>query len=364
MKILMLNREDALSRPGGDTVQMLCTVKYLQRLGYQVDFHFGPPPFSLDYDLFHIFNLQTIETTLKQVDFIAQRKKRVALSSIWFDFNFDKRNWRHTFKYTQNKIVQLCSKISPGMGWQIYHVGKIFQNLDFSRKAKEVISKVDLILPNSFFELETISRYFKVNCECAVIPNGIDPEEFAEISIPINFPSNLEAFVLEVGTISPGKNQLKLLEAIPPEIPLVFCGPMYLDPNSRYSQSFLAAIQSRANTYYLGELSQAQLAFLYQKAKVHALPSTRETPGLVNLEAAFFGANIATTIIGSAREYFGELAEYCDPYDTESIQKAVLRAYEKPRTEELKKRVMENFTWEIAALRTAEAYQKILKKKK
>jgi len=115
MKILMLNREDALPRSGGDTVQMLDQQNtfgvWVIRLIFILALHLFP----LDYDLFHIFNLQTAETTLKPVDFIVQTKKRVALSPIWFDFNFDKRNWRHTFKYTQNNLVKICSKISPGM---------------------------------------------------------------------------------------------------------------------------------------------------------------------------------------------------------------------------------------------------------
>jgi glycosyltransferase involved in cell wall biosynthesis len=56
-----------------------------------------------------------------------------------------------------------------------------------------------------------------------------------------------------------------------------------------------------------------ELISLYQGAKVHILPSWFETTGLVSLEAALCGCNIVTTSRGYARDYFQNMAWYCDP---------------------------------------------------
>ena len=90
------------------------------------------------------------------------------------------------------------------------------------------------------------------------------------------------------------------------------------------------------------------------------LPSWRETPGLVSLEAAAAGCRIVSTAIGSAREYFGDLAWYCDPCNPGSIRQAVLQALAAPATAALRQRVLERFTWEVAAQNTLEAYSKVM----
>ena len=74
-------------------------------------------------------------------------------------------------------------------------------------------------------------------------------------------------------------------------------------------------------------VEHAELAPLYRASKVHALPSWSETTGLVSLEAALCGCNIVTTDRGYTRDYFGDMAWYCDPYDNRSIRRAVEAAH-------------------------------------
>ena len=65
MRILMLNRPDVTSVPGGDTVQMVRTKAGLERLGVEVrigdiaDIDSTPP-----YDIVHIFNWQWLSPIL------------------------------------------------------------------------------------------------------------------------------------------------------------------------------------------------------------------------------------------------------------------------------------------------------------
>ncbi|MDI6868650.1 MAG: glycosyltransferase [Coprothermobacterota bacterium] len=359
MRILFLNRKDALSRPGGDTVQFLKTSKYLNRLGHQVDFHFGGPPFPFEYDVFHIFNLQTAQESLNQARYIKQKHAGlIALSTIWFDWE-EKTFLRHAFLYTNNPAIKLCKKISPSFAWFLYQEAKRFRAASFRTIAQELLDLTDIILPNSILEAQALLRNFKVNGKIEVIPNGVDLED--EILNPEPVPElPIKDYVLEVGTIGPHKNQINLALAVPEEIPLVFVGGIYC--KSLYSQEFLKIIKSRKNTYYLGLIeNREKLAWIYLNARVHALPSFRETPGLASLEAVFFGCNIVTSKCGAQEEYFGPEAEYCDPCDINSIRKAILRAWDRPHSDNLRNLIIQKYNWEVAAKKTEAAYQSILK---
>jgi hypothetical protein len=108
---------------------------------------------------------------------------------------------------------------------------------------------------------------------------------------------------------------------------------------------------------FLDSLPREELASAYAAAKVHALPGWFETPGLSTLEAAAAGCNIVTTDRGTAREYFGDLAWYCDPRLVESIRSAVLAAYQAPRADRLRELVRERYSWPRAAESTLEGYR-------
>ena len=88
----------------------------------------------------------------------------------------------------------------------------------------------------------------------------------------------------------------------------------------------------------------------------------RESPGLSTLEAAISGANCVVSFHTPFTEYFSLDTLSCDPLNIESIQHAVLKAWNSPGNDELKKRVLKYFTWKRAALKTLEAYEYILNK--
>ena len=93
---------------------------------------------------------------------------------------------------------------------------------------------------------------------------------------------------------------------------------------------------------------------------VHVLPSWFETTGLSSLEAAAMGCNIVITNRGDAKEYFGESAFYCDPGSPESIRQAVEEASLHEGNEALRKKILESYTWQQAALQTLTAYKHVM----
>ena len=93
---------------------------------------------------------------------------------------------------------------------------------------------------------------------------------------------------------------------------------------------------------------------------MHVLPSWFETTGLSSLEAAAMGCNIVITKKGDAFEYFENDAYYCDPQSPDSIFQAIEQASSNDVPHGLSSKVLNQFTWEIAAKRTMEVYVELL----
>jgi len=196
-----------------------------------------------------------------------------------------------------------------------------------------------------------------------VIPNAIDTRLYESLPAPseIFFRTyDIRDFVLEVGTIYPVKNQLELIEALfDLPVPLVFVGQT-LDAFADYANACRARAAQRGNVYFIDHLPYEELPGIYALAGVHALPSWRETPGLVSLEAAAAGCRIVTTSIGSTRDYFGDLVWYCAPDDRASIRTAIEAALQAKPSTALRQRVLSEYTWERTAQATLASYQKVL----
>jgi len=111
---------------------------------------------------------------------------------------------------------------------------------------------------------------------------------------------------------------------------------------------------------YVGNLSDNELIKAYQMANVHALPSWFETPGLSSLEAAACGSNIVSTTVGTAREYFGDKVQYCQPGDIADLRNAVQRAVSMPRNKDLSNTIWDKFTWTQSAKQTISGYLDII----
>jgi len=133
-------------------------------------------------------------------------------------------------------------------------------------------------------------------------------------------------------------------------------------PNSNaYYQQLLGTAARTGNCVIAGPMDPRHLPCLYRIAKVHALVSWMETPGLSSLEAAASGCQLLITEKGDTYEYFGRLAEYCDPASIESIREGLIRAYgRKPDRSELAA-LRDRYTWDAAAKATLEGYSLALR---
>lgn len=343
MKILMIAPLSIGVVHGGVRMQSVKTAEQLIRL--RVDVHYYNPwekTDPSDYDLVHIF-LAGNETLA-----IAQRLKdldcKLAVSPVFYT-----RRSAGVIRQSMN-IETIAGKLVKG----------IFS--DYSIKAS-VCKTADLVLPNTQSEADLVRDGFGISDEkIEIIPNGVD-SRFSDAS-PDLFRStyDVQNFTLFVGDASAQrKNVLALLQQqTATDRPLVIIGKF---DRGDYSGQCLEIINSLKNVHNLGPLDHddPMLASAYAAADVFTLPSQFETPGIAALEAALAGCKIAITKVGGTREIFGNDAEYIDPENSKTIMQAIRRAHERPKDEELKNRILENYTWEVTGTETLNAYRRIIK---
>lgn len=359
----MQNRKDSFHNWGGDTTQMMETKSHLEKLGVNIEVDLSTNPNLDKYDLVHIFNIQHPKYGIKQLENAKKNDKPVVVSTIYWDLSYA-HNSKENHLYSNIKIVRTVAKLNlniPHIGFKVLYLKK---RIEEKKITKIMLSEADMILPNSYAELEIIINKFKlpqIREKSLIVPNGISKSKLEEFHLSsklktFEFP---DEYVLEVGHVGTWKGQLKLIESLLdyPEIPLVFVGRGLDGP---YGKKCIKLGEKRGNTFFTGKIPHDEVYAHYKKAKIHALPSLRESPGLSTLEAAAFGANCVVSIHGPINEYFGFDAFYCEPLNVDSIQNAVLKAWKSPKNNKLKKRVLNHFTWDNAAEITLQAYNQLL----
>lgn len=368
MKALYINsRPDAQRNPGGDNTQLSYTRAAVEKLGVEVTLVESDNLERLpECDLAHVFNIQEPGSAWR----IFQRLQRggvpIVLSPIyWNMYEYwaenalrDLRHWR-----LLSRIISRRLATQVYLRWQ---KTKAPHNETWKIQ-RRVLSQAGRVLPNSASEGALLSRTFNLSGDLkdkiTVIPNGIDLEQYRALPCPdeeFALKYNIRDFVLQVGSINPVKNQLGLIEALfSLPVPIVFVGKI-ADAYEHYGNACKILGSERGGVYFVDHIPHAQLPGIYALAAVHALPSWRETPGLVSLEAAAAGRRIVTTSIGSTRDYFGNEAWYCHPGDQPSIRQAVEAALSGAPSPELRNRALKEFTWEKAGQKTLQAYHHLL----
>jgi glycosyltransferase involved in cell wall biosynthesis len=370
MKILMQSRVSLFSVPGGDTIQIIKTKEYLEKLGVKVDVSTELEPDVRDYDLIHLFNLTRPQEVYLQAKNAKKQGKIVLLSPIYLSYIEYDRTCRNSLVKTlanvlkpeQFEYLKICGRAVKNK--ELHKGTAILLVKGYKRLQKKILGLVDVFLPNSNSEMNKLvvdfnlafKKYFK-------IPNAIDSNLFRDNGTVV-IDEELKKFqncILCVARIEGIKNQLNVVRAIN-RLPykLVLIGKVA--PNHR---RYFNQIKKEAydNIYILGEVEHNLLPKFYSLAKVHVLASWFETTGLSSLEAGAMGCNLVITDKGYTVEYFGDYAFYCRPDSVDSIREAIIRAYESPTSPELRSHILNNYTWEITAKKTLQAYEEVLKGK-
>ena len=356
MKVLFIARPHLYSVPGGDTVQMESTAKYLRKLGVEVDIIGGNenPDYS-QYDLLHFFNIIDPEDILGHG---LKSSKPYVISTIYVDYSEYDRNYRKDIigklsKFISYDAVEYLKTVVKFL----FKAEKISTYKYFLRghkaSKKYLLRHAACLLPNSHSEYQRLEKDFGIEKKYFVIPNAIDDEIFS-----MNEKEEERKYILCVARIEGRKNQLNLIRAMNNKnVNVILVGKSAPNQRDYFEQ---CKKEAAGNIYFYDQVSQRELAGLYKKAKVHVLASWFETTGLSSLEAAAMGCNIVVSGRGDVKEYFKDMAYYCDPGDVQSIYDAVIKAYHAKTNHILRDEVFEHYTWKHTAEKTLEAYKEVL----
>ena len=369
MKIIFLSRKNLFSVPGGDTTQILKTAEYLEKLGIKVDISTELEPSVKNYDIVHVFNLMRGQETYLQVLNAKKQGKPVVLSTIYGLYT------EYEKKATGGIRQLLANMLSPYQIEYLKVLARAIKNKEFHKGTLEVLKNgyfktlrnicnmVDVFLPNSESEMERVVKEFNlVNYKYVVVPNAVDLEIFNynKVIPDKEIEESFKDCILCVARIEGRKSQLNLVRAVK-NLPykLLLIGKPAPNHIGYYKK---VKREAGNNVYFLNHIPHEKLPQYYKVAKVHALISWMETPGLSSLEAGAMRCNLVITKKGDTYDYFKDYAYYCEPDNVDSIRKAIIEAYESSFNENLHKVITQNYTWEKAALKTIEGYELAIKK--
>jgi glycosyltransferase involved in cell wall biosynthesis len=143
-----------------------------------------------------------------------------------------------------------------------------------------------------------------------------------EIRKKYNLP---EKFILSVGTLEPRKNQLALLQAFQfkeIKVPVVFVGKQTTSYMAEMNR-LIEENEMDSQVKFLSNISEADLAALYQTAILSVYISVFEGFGLPVIESMASGCPVVTSSVSVLPETAGEAAVLCNPAKIEEIAQKV-----------------------------------------
>ncbi len=287
------------------------------------------------------------------------------------------------------KLVLTTHSLEPHRPWKVEQHGSAYHASSWLERT--AFENADGVVAVSEAMKRDVHRLYDVpNEKIAVIPNGIDPDEYK----PTYDESVLERygidasqpFVLFVGRITRQKGILHLANALkylPPETQVVLCAgaPDTPEIGEEMAGRVEAARQAGAERVVWIEqmVPREDIIKLYSHAAVFVCPSVYEPFGIINLEAMACETPVVASAVGGIPEIVvpGETGTLVpleagsdfEPKDPDGFARDLAAAMtellaDPARLEQMgkasRKRVEEEFSWRAVAETTLEFYRSLL----
>ncbi len=334
----------AFQAPGGGETQLVQTARHLEALGESVR-PFCPWRDRIEQArILHLFGMSREGLALAEV--ARARGVPVVLSPICW--------------YEARSLAALAGSRTRAA----LDLAKLSVKLAFPRWPswrRRLLNLADRVLPNSEAEAGQLVRLFAIDRgRVRVVPNGVEPRFARAVGERISRnPAGPGDHVLYVGRIEPRKNVLGLIRATRAlGLPLaVIGGPV--PGHERYAGECRRAGGEAVRWLPRMGHDDPRLEAAYAGARVFALPSWFETPGLAALEAALAGCAVVVTPYGCTREYFGDRVRYARPDRPGEVRSAIRSAWEDGPDPGLSDEIHARFLWPEVARRTSEVYHEL-----
>ena len=252
-----------------------------------------------------------------------------------------------------------------------------YDTLNFMQKIyaktifNQALSRSDIVLSVSNFSRSEILKYTKTDKNIFVVSNAIDERHFNRhcdsnaleaVTKDYGLP---EDFVLFVGNVKPHKNLKNLLFALEKmDLNLVIVGKK---DGFITGDSIISEIVRRKNLsnriFFTGYVKDADIAAIYNLAKLFVFPSLYEGFGIPPLEAQACGCPVACSDAASLPEACGDSVAYFDPYSVEDMRDKIQMVLNDENLQnELRAKGFENvkrFSWERSAKQIIEIMENL-----
>jgi glycosyltransferase involved in cell wall biosynthesis len=314
---------------GGFEVQMIAAMESARAAGANI----APLDFwrsEADFDVLHLWGLELQHANTARWAH-AEGKKIVVSALVSYP------GWRSTLRYLASSVVGPARLRTP-----------MLANLDCITVVNDAQAR---------YLTGTVGI---AAAKIAVVPNLVDDIFFAadktgpaEAAMPRNS-------VLCCGNVCARKNQLALIAACRRlGVPLVLAGEV-LAGEEEYGRAVAAAISAAGFEWLHGlRPGSAELARVYRRAAVFALPSHQETQPISALEAAAAGKPLVLADLPYARQSCYQNAVLADPHSESSIAAAIRRAFDHPDAHRVPATVIDQCRAQRVGAAYAAIYQRL-----
>lgn len=291
-EVIVSNRSNGIRSQAEDWAS------FLETAGHQVDriSNWGDYNWK-EYDVIHFFGLGEwvidVATKIKHLN-----------ENLYFSPIVDP-SW--SFSARKEKIKRLISKLS------------CYRYKTNTQKGIPCFTAFKRVLVRSNAEKDFIMQYYNV----PISKISLVPLSYSS-SCRDYIPGKKDNFCLHISSIyQPRKNVLNLVQAAKKYgFNLVLAGNCGSESQFKPLKQ---AIGQATNIKVLGYISEDEKIALYNKAKVFALPSKMEGVGIVALDAAYFGCEIAITNIDGPKEYYNGMCLTIHPDNIDDIGIAIMK---------------------------------------
>src|SRR5690554_7086205 len=201
----MIGRTTLYKVPGGDTVQTLETAEALRGIGIEVDVRLTNE--SIDYkkyDLIHFFNIIRPHNIQKHIN---KAKLPYVISPIFVDYSeIEKKHSSFAVRFLYSLFGSDGISYLKVLARYLVNgenIGDFKYLLRGQKRAIEkILSKTDLLLPNSISEYNRLKLKYKFNTDYMVVPNAVSKDFYKKINL-----SQKQETVLCIARIELVKNQ-------------------------------------------------------------------------------------------------------------------------------------------------------------
>lgn len=165
MKIAFVTRSTLYSVPGGDTIQVLQTAKYLRELGIDADVCLTGDPIRYgQYDLFHFTNIIRPADILFH---IGKTKKPFVLSPVLIDYHeFDKHHRKGISGFVLGSLSapgsEYAKTFARWLSGKDTMKSKTYLWKGQRESIQQILRKASLLLPNSEAEYQKLEQVYGV----------------------------------------------------------------------------------------------------------------------------------------------------------------------------------------------------------